>query len=59
MQLVRQTRTSEFMKQWTTVRGLDFEDNAEFFSKYGPNVDPDAFSAYMTVLQTYNCIAVL
>jgi hypothetical protein len=59
MQLVRQTRTPEFMKQWATVSGLDFKDNADFFKKYGPTVDPDVFSAYLTVIQTYNCIALL
>jgi hypothetical protein len=59
MQLVRQTRTPEFMKQWSKVRNLDFKDNEDFFRKYGHDVDPESFSAYLTVVQTYNCIAML
>ena len=59
MQLIRQTRTPEFMKQWSTVNSMEFTGNADWSEKYGPRADPEAFSAYMTVLQTYNSIAQL
>ncbi len=59
MQLIRQTRTPEFMKQWSMVRNMEFTGNADWNEKYGPRADPEAFSAYMTVLQTYNSIAQL
>ena len=59
MQLIRQTRTTEFMKQWATVLNMRFIGHADWYEKYGPRADPEAFSAYMTVLQTYNSIAQL
>jgi hypothetical protein len=59
MQLIRQTRTPEFMKQWSTVMDMEFTGRQEWNEKYGPSANPEAFSAYMTVLQTYNSIAQL
>ena len=59
MQLIRQTRTTEFMKQWSMVVNMKFNSHEEWYEKYGPEADPDYFAAYVTVLQTYNSIAQL
>ena len=60
VQALQETRTREFVRDWIEIAyHQNFKDYEDWRSKYGPSLNPDAYTAWVHVTQLYQGIGYL